>query len=132
MIEINSRLAREIGRALQSRAPGPHVADSVHRALAEVLIAQSEREEKPKDAIMRREVLSRMLQRGDDRELIDVTVKDGVASLRGVLSSERERDRLRAEIGEIAGITRVEDHTIRIDAASGSVFPSPEDSAPSC
>jgi hypothetical protein len=130
MIEINSKLAREIGRALQSRSPGPHVADSVHRALAEVLLAQSEREEKPSDARLRREALSRMLKGGAERELIDVTVKDGVASLRGVLSSDRERDRLRAEIGQIAGITRVEDHMIRIDAASGSVFPSPEDSAP--
>lgn len=50
---------------------------------------------------------------------VDVTVKDGVAELDGVVTDERERIALRVAAENVPGVKAVSDHLIWVDSISG-------------
>ena len=60
---------------------------------------------------------------------VDIAVKDGVVTLHGVLTDERERNALHALIENIDGVRTVHDHMVWAEPFSGMVTPSPEDAA---
>jgi CBS domain-containing protein len=62
---------------------------------------------------------------------VDVAVKDGVVSLHGVLTDERERKAIHALVENVEGVRTVHDHMVWTEPFSGTVAPSPEDAAKS-
>jgi hypothetical protein len=60
---------------------------------------------------------------------VNVVVKNGVAELWGVIMDERERQALIVATENIAGIKKVHDHLVWVEAMSAMAFPSPEDEA---
>jgi CBS domain-containing protein len=60
---------------------------------------------------------------------VDVAVKDGVVSLQGTLSDERERNAVHALIENVEGVRMIHDHILWAEPYSGMVAPSPEDAA---
>ncbi len=62
---------------------------------------------------------------------IDVDVKDGVVSLNGVLTDERERNGIRALVENIEGVRMVHDHMVWAEPFSGMAALAPGDVAKS-
>jgi CBS domain-containing protein len=62
---------------------------------------------------------------------VDVGVKDGVVSLYGVLTDERERNAIHALIENIEGVRKLHDHMVWAEPFSGMVTLSPDDAAKS-
>lgn len=62
---------------------------------------------------------------------VEIIVKDGVVSLHGVMTDERERNALHALVENVAGVRMVRDHMVWVDPFSGMVAPSPEDTVKS-
>jgi CBS domain-containing protein len=58
---------------------------------------------------------------------IDVAVKDGVVTLRGYLTDERERNAIHALVENVEGVRGLHDHMVWSEPFSGMVTPSPED-----
>jgi CBS domain-containing protein len=62
---------------------------------------------------------------------VDIAVKDGVVSLRGVLTDERERNAIHALVENVEGVRMVHDQMVWAEPFSGMVTASPEDTAKS-
>src|SRR5579863_2173834 len=60
---------------------------------------------------------------------VEAVVKDGVVSLHGVITDERERSALRALVENVDGVRSVHDHMVWAEPLSGMTTPSPEDVA---
>src|SRR5208282_46745 len=60
---------------------------------------------------------------------INVVVRNGVAELWGVITDERERQRLIAATENVPGVKQVHDHLVWVEPMSGMAFPSAEDEA---
>jgi CBS domain-containing protein len=60
---------------------------------------------------------------------VDVTVKDGVAELDGVVTDERERIALRVAAENVPGVKAVSDHLVWVESISGFVVEAPQDEA---
>ena len=58
---------------------------------------------------------------------IDVAVRDGVVSFRGVLTDERQRNAIRAVAENVDGVRAVHDHMMWADPFTTTVLASPED-----
>jgi len=58
---------------------------------------------------------------------IDVAVKNGVVTLRGYLTDERERNAIHALVESVGGVRELHDHLVWSEPFSGMVTPSPED-----
>src|SRR5271169_896236 len=56
---------------------------------------------------------------------IDVTVRNGVVQLSGVVTDERQRQALRVAAENIPGVKKVEDYIVWIDPVSGSFVEAP-------
>lgn len=61
--------------------------------------------------------------------LIDVSVKDGNVELEGAILDERQRAAIHVAVENVAGVKTIHDHLSWIEPVSGTVLPSPEDSA---
>jgi CBS domain-containing protein len=62
---------------------------------------------------------------------VEIAVKNGVVSLHGVLTDERERNAIHTLVENVAGVRTVHDHMVWAEPFSGMVTPSPEDAAKS-
>jgi|SRR5579872_90073 CBS domain-containing protein len=62
---------------------------------------------------------------------VDISVKDGVVSIYGVITDERERNAIHALIENVEGVRTVHDHMVWAEPFSGMVTPSPEDAVKS-
>lgn len=62
---------------------------------------------------------------------VDIVVKDGIVTLNGVLTDERERNAIHALVENVEGVRMVHDHMVWAEPFSGMVTPSPEDTAKS-
>lgn len=60
---------------------------------------------------------------------INVVVKGGIAELWGIITDERERQRVIVAAENVAGIKAVRDHLVWVEPMSGMAFPSIEDEA---
>jgi CBS domain-containing protein len=60
---------------------------------------------------------------------IEVTVRDGIAELSGVITDERERKAVIVAVENVGGVKAVHDHMVWVEPMSGAVFPSAEDEA---
>ena len=58
---------------------------------------------------------------------IDIAVKNGVVTLRGYLTDERERNAIHALVENVEGVRELHDHMVWSEPFSGMVSPSPED-----
>jgi CBS-domain-containing membrane protein len=56
---------------------------------------------------------------------IDVTVRNGVVQLSGVVTDERQRQALRVAAENVPGVKKVEDYIVWIDPVSGSFVEAP-------
>jgi CBS domain-containing protein len=56
------------------------------------------------------------------RNMISVTVKNGVVDLQGVVFNVRERDALRVAAENVPGVTTVQDHLVWIEPVSGTAL----------
>ena len=60
------------------------------------------------------------------RDGVDITVKDGVVHLNGVILEENEREALRVMAENTPGVKAVEDHLVWIEPVSGTVIDPPK------
>jgi CBS domain-containing protein len=60
---------------------------------------------------------------------INITVRDGVAELWGVILDERERRALIVAAENVRGVKAVRDHLVWVEPMSGTAFPAEEDRA---
>ena len=65
-------------------------------------------------------------QRWAPVKLIDITVRNGVVHLWGVLLDERQRGAIRAAAENIPGVKGIEDHLVWVEPTTGISFPAPE------
>lgn len=94
-----------------------------------VQIAHEVRPSPPQDAVIREHLLAELKeQRWAPVGTIDVTVRDGVVTLSGVLLDERQREALQVAAQNISGVVKVEDHMVWMDPASGMFMEPPSDS----
>ena len=130
-ILLDAKVARAIGRALQSQVGDMPAMDSFHRALADILLTASDAEEAPEDAEIRRAITAQLdAESGIRHALISISVHDGVVEFRGTTPSEHHRQALLAVARNMPGVKAVHDHLIWMDEATGVFMPSPEDSSP--
>jgi CBS domain-containing protein len=102
-------------------------ADFIH-ALA-LFVRQPYDEELVSDAEIKRRIEAELrAQAWAPAASVDVVVKDGVVSLHGVLTDERERNALHALVENVEGVRGLHDHIVWAEPLSGMVTPSPEDS----
>ena len=95
-----------------------------------VQIAHEVRPSPPQDAVIREHLLAELKeQRWAPVGTIDVTVRDGVVTLSGVLLDERQREALQVAAQNISGVVKVEDHMVWMDRASGMFMEPPSDSS---
>lgn len=78
------------------------------------------------DAELRRRALAELdRQRWAPRSSIDVTVKDGIAQLQGLITDARERDALRVLVENVPGVRGVVDRLTWIEPYSGVIMETP-------
>jgi CBS-domain-containing membrane protein len=79
------------------------------------------------DAAIREEVLAAIKdQPWAPITAIDVTVRNGVVRLSGVITDERQRQALRVAAENISGVKEVEDNVVWVEPVSGLVVEAPE------
>jgi CBS domain-containing protein len=80
------------------------------------------------DAAIRQALLAEMnRQPWAPTELINVIVQDGIASLWGTITDERQRDALRVLAENTPGVKGVRDHLVWVEPTSGMTFPATGD-----
>jgi CBS domain-containing protein len=95
------------------------------QALAQ--IAHEVRPSPPEDAAIRERLLAELKeQRWAPVGTVDVTVRNGVVTLSGVLLDERQREALQVAAQNISGVVKVEDHMVWMDPASGMFMEPPQ------
>src|SRR5262249_2269847 len=88
-------------------------------------------DEKPAGTQDDEEIRARILAELDKsawvpRDGVDITVKDGVVHLNGVILEENEREALRVMAENTPGVKAVEDHLVWIEPVSGTVIDPPK------
>lgn len=101
-------------------------ADFVH-ALA-VLVRQPYEDALVSDAEIKRRIEAEMrAQSWAPAASVNAIAQNGVVTLRGFLTDERERKAVHALVENIEGVREVHDHMVWVEPLSGMVTPSPED-----
>jgi CBS domain-containing protein len=110
---------------------GSEVVGIVTRANLLHALAQVAHEVPPspaEDAIIRERLLAELKkQTWAPVGTIDVLVRNGVVTLSGVLSDERQRHALRVAAENIPGVVRVDDHLVWLEPVTGIVVEAPKD-----
>jgi CBS-domain-containing membrane protein len=89
---------------------------------------EAERSEDRSDDDIREQILAELAKVAwVPRDGLSISVKDGVVDLNGVILEEKERQALRVVAENTPGVRAVEDHLVRIEPVSGTVFDSPQD-----
>ena len=95
------------------------------QALASLVPTAAEGSES--DAVIRQKVLTEIDQQPwTPKALINVIVRNGVVSLWGTITDEREREALYVLAENTSGVKEVQDHLVWVEPTTGMVFP-PED-----
>jgi predicted transcriptional regulator len=86
------------------------------------------RPSKPDDRAIREQLLDDLSkERWAPVGALDIIVRDGVVDLWGTITDERARRALIIAAENVPGVKGVNDHLVWVDAASGMVFPAPEE-----
>jgi CBS domain-containing protein len=101
-------------------------ADFVHALAA--LVRQPYEEALVSDAEIGRRIAAEMrAQLWAPAASVDAVAQNGVVTLRGFLTDERERKAVHALVENIEGVREVRDHMVWVEPLSGLATPSPED-----
>lgn len=95
------------------------------RALAR--LAQKPAPSSVDDAAIHERLVAELKKRSWAPVGIDITVKDGVVKLTGVLTDERQRQALRVAAENIPGVKKIEDQLVWVEPAVGVVLQPAED-----
>ncbi|MBV8473084.1 MAG: CBS domain-containing protein [Hyphomicrobiales bacterium] len=101
------------------------------RVLAQLLRQPYEQTVLPDDEIKRRIRAEMRAHFWAPTASVDVDVKEGVVSLHGVLTDERERNAMHALVENVEGVRLVHDHMVWVEPISGMVMTSPGEAAKS-
>jgi CBS domain-containing protein len=82
----------------------------------------------PDDASIRARIFAELQkQRWAPVNLLDITVREGVAELRGVLLDERLREAINVVVENTPGVKRIEDHLVWVEPISGMTIPAADE-----
>ncbi len=98
---------------------------NILQALVERLEAESD--VAMDDASIRGRVMAELKKRSWKSSGVSVAVRDGVVSLLGIITDERQRPAVRVAAESVAGVKAVRDHLAWVEPNSGTVISSPED-----
>jgi len=74
---------------------------------------------RPEDSEIRRQILKEIDRHPWGGNLVNVTVRDGVAELWGTVLDERERQALRVAVENVPGVTGIKDHIAFVEPYMG-------------
>jgi len=77
----------------------------------------------PDDASIRGRIIAELKKQSwAPLAMIDVIVRNGVVTLSGVVTDERQRQALRVVAENVAGVKKIEDHLVWVEPMSGMVI----------
>jgi len=82
------------------------------------------------DAAIRERIVSELKKQSwAPLAMIDVIVRNGVATISGVVTDERQRQALRVLCENVAGVKKIEDHLVWVEPMSGMVIEGADEKA---